>query len=58
MKPELQQIESAARNLADYLRDKGDEANMRVVSAQVELIQARLEVAQGVRSESGSLVGG
>lgn len=54
----LGQLASACLNLAAYIEGKGQESDLRIVRAQVELIQARHEVVSGVRSQDGSLIGG
>lgn len=55
---DLQQLASACKNLAEYIDKTGNAADPRIIRAQVELIEARHEVASGTRSATGSPIGG
>ena len=53
----LNEIATAAENLKEYIRQYGTNSDLRIVKAQIEKMQFNLEVLQGQRTKTGSLVG-
>ena len=53
----LEEIATAAANLKEYIRQYGEKSDLRIVKAQIEKMQFNLEVLQGQRTQTGSLVG-
>lgn len=52
---EIQELSKAARNMAEYLESRGEEVNLDIVAAQLQLMKERLRIIRQAKQGSPKL---